>query len=171
MKKRWLLYSLIGLAFGLIDWYYLDLLAHFPWGSLGQSPLVIPIIIAMNYGIWLVPVVPIAIYETRQSKSTACSAAASVVVWGSAIFSYYAFYTALLAIWGLPQMDYLLIFGEHSPTFWQDWAKVFQKLILNQFIEWIIVAIIGGSITGLITSRLYQYAKKKREKRMPAPTS
>ena len=61
MKKRWLLYSLIGLAFGLIDWYYLDLLAHFPWGSLGQSPLVIPIIIAMNYGIWLVPVVPIAL--------------------------------------------------------------------------------------------------------------
>jgi hypothetical protein len=168
MKNRWFVYSLIGLLFGIIDWYYLDLLSHFTWGRLGQSPLVIPLIIIFNYGIWLLPVVPIAIYEVHRSKSTARSAAASVVAWGCAILSYYAYYTALLAFWGLPNMDYLLFFRVHSPTFWADWAKVFKELILNQFIEWTIVAIIGGSIIGLLTSRLYLYVLKKQGKEIPA---
>jgi hypothetical protein len=46
---------LIGLIFGIIDWFYLDWLAHISWGNLGQTILVVPIILAMNYGIWLVP--------------------------------------------------------------------------------------------------------------------
>lgn len=164
MKKRWLIYCLIGLVFGVVDWYYLDLLAHFSWGQLGESLLVIPIIIALNYGIWLVPVVPIAIYEVHRSRSTRLSAVSGITVWSSAIFSYYTYYTALLAFWGLPNMDYLLVIGEHPPTFWQDWAIVFQKVILSQFLEWIIIAVIGGGIVGLIASRFYFYWLGRRTK-------
>jgi len=155
MNKRWLIYCLIGLAFGVVDWYYLDSLAHFPWGQLGESPVVIPIIIALNYGIWLVPVLPIAIYEVHRYKSARLSAVAGITVWSSAIFGYYTYYTALLAFWGLPHMDYLLVLGKRSPTFWQDWARVFQKVILSQFLEWIIIAVIGGGIVGLIASRVW----------------
>lgn len=164
MNKRWLIYCLIGLVFGVVDWYYLDLLAHFSWGQLGESPLVIPIIIALNYGIWFVPVLPIAIYEVHRSKSARLSAVAGITVWSSAIFSYYTYYTALLAFWGLPHMDYLLIFGKRSPTFWQDWARVFQKVILSQFFEWVIIAVIGGGIVGLVASRVYFYWLGRRTK-------
>lgn len=164
MNERWLVYCLIGLVFGVVDWYYLDLLTHISWGQLGESPLVVPVIIALNYGVWLVPVVPIAIYETRRHKLALPSALASVTVWSSAIFGYYTYYTALLAFWGLPHMDYLLVFGERSPTFWQDWAKVFWKVILSQFLEWIIIAIVGGSIVGFIASRSYIYWIGRRTK-------
>lgn len=164
MNKRWLIYCLIGLVFGVVDWYYLDLLAHFSWGKLGKSPLVIPIIIALNYGIWLVPVLPIAIYQVHRSKSARLSAVAGITVWSSAIFSYYTYYTALLAFWGLPHMDYLLVFGRRSPTFWRDWARVFQKIILSQFLEWIIIAVIGGGIVGLVASRVYFYWLGRRTK-------
>jgi hypothetical protein len=44
LKWRFLLYILTGLAFGVIDWFYLNWLAHISWGSLEQSILVVPII-------------------------------------------------------------------------------------------------------------------------------
>lgn len=50
-KKRWLIYASVGFLFGIADWYYLNLLAHFPWGKLQNNPIVIPIIILLNYGI------------------------------------------------------------------------------------------------------------------------
>ena len=33
--KRWYIYAGAGLVFGVIDWFYLDWLAHISWGSLG----------------------------------------------------------------------------------------------------------------------------------------
>ena len=53
-KKRWLFYGFVGFLFGIADWYYLNWIAQFSWGELGNSLLVIPLIIALNYGIWLV---------------------------------------------------------------------------------------------------------------------
>lgn len=38
-RHRFLLYALIGLIFGIIDWFYLSWLAHVSWGSLGESIL------------------------------------------------------------------------------------------------------------------------------------
>jgi len=43
-KRRYLLYALVGLIFGIIDWFYLNWLAYISWGSLGESILVLPII-------------------------------------------------------------------------------------------------------------------------------
>ena len=65
LNRHFLVYILIGLAFGMIDWFYLNWIAHISWGSLGQSILVMPIILLMNYGIWLLPITPVVIYEVR----------------------------------------------------------------------------------------------------------
>jgi hypothetical protein len=130
-QKRWLIYPLVGLIFGVIDWYYLDLLAHFPWGEIGNNPVVVPIIIALNYSIWLVPVLPITIYETRMSLSAFRSALAGTVCWSASILSYYSFYALLLAFWGLPNMDHLLLLGDKPAGFWQEWKIAFQKIIFS----------------------------------------
>lgn len=149
-RYRWFIYGLVGLLFGIFDWYYLDGLAHFQWGDLGNSLLVIPVIIALNYGIWLLPVLPVTIIESRVTRSARRSALAGAVCWSSSIISYYIYYTILLAFWGLPNMEHLLILGEKQPGFWQEWTIAFQKIILNQVFEWLPIAIVGGSLVGLM---------------------
>lgn len=70
LKKRWYLYGLIGLIFGIIDWFYLDLLAFGLSPSLPENPFIaIPVMIALNYGIWLVPIIPVTVYESRRADS------------------------------------------------------------------------------------------------------
>ncbi|NJN43457.1 MAG: hypothetical protein HC806_01090 [Anaerolineae bacterium] len=74
MGNRWLIYTLIGLAFGIVDWYFLE---GFAWLSktldadripLFFQLLFITVFIGTNYGVWLIPVIPVAIYETRQTQ-------------------------------------------------------------------------------------------------------
>jgi hypothetical protein len=150
----------VGLIFGVIDWYYLDLLAHFPWGEIGNNPVIVPIIIALNYGIWFVPVLPVTIYETRVSSSSSRSALAGAVCWSASILSYYSFYTLLLAFWGLPNMNHLLIMGDKPAGFWQEWTIAYQKIILSQVLEWLPIALIGGSLVGLVIWRITGHRKE-----------
>lgn len=66
--KRWFVYILIGLVFGVVDWFFVDWLSRGLGPNLGDNPfIIIPIIIGLNYGIWLVPIIPVVIYETRQA--------------------------------------------------------------------------------------------------------
>ena len=110
--------------------------------------MVVPVILLMNYGIWLVPILPDTWHETHLSHSIRFSMLAGVVTWSGAIFSYYVYYAILLSLGVLPQMEYLNVFGDRYPGFWNDWMAVFQKVILNQLIEWILIAWIGGAIVG-----------------------
>ncbi len=148
-KKRWLIYASVGFLFGIADLYYLNLLAHFPWGKLQNNPIVIPIIILLNYGIWLVPVLPVTFYESRTSGAVSRSAMAGALCWVCSIISYYIYYLLLLAFWGLPNMEHLLVVGPKQAGFWQEWSVAFQKIILNQVIEWLPIALVGGSLVGI----------------------
>lgn len=149
-KFRFLLYAIIGLIFGVIDWFYLDWLAHISWGTLGESILVVPIIIGMNYGIWLVPIIPLAINEARYAEKIIYPMFASMVTWSCAIFSYYIYYAILLSLGKLINLEHLNIFGDKYKTFWPEYWQMFNKIIFSQFLEWIIIAIIGGAITGAL---------------------
>lgn len=174
MRKRWLIYIAIGLCFGIVDWYFLDLLASL-LDQLGQDEslfeavyarlLIIAVFMSLNYGIWLVPVVPTAIYEANRSQSVRKAALAAVVVWVAAIFSYYAYYTFLLMFVGLPNLDFMLFSNRRSPTYWTDWWPPFQRAVLSQFIEWIGIAVIGGAIVGALSTYLYWRISKRRVSR------
>jgi len=154
--NRWLKYALIGLLFGIADWYYLDLLAHFNWGNFGSSILVIPIFLLLNYGFWLVPILPIVVVESRRGSRILSPVLAGVITWSSAIASYYAFYTVLLSLGVLPHLAGLNVFGDRYPGFWEDWMAVFRKIILAQFFEWIVIAIVGGGLIGAVVSFVYR---------------
>lgn len=151
MIKRSLVYMLIGLVFGTLDWFYLDWLANgVTWGSLGDSIIVVPIIILMNFGIWLVPIIPVVIYEARQSHKIRNPMWAGVLTWCCAIFAYYAYYSLLLVMGKLEHLEHLNVFSERSETFWFEFWQIFKQIILIQFLEWIIIAIIGGAFIGAL---------------------
>lgn len=101
--KRWYVYMLLGLGFGVLDWFYLDWLAFSFGPSLGSSSLLmIPLVLGMNYGIWLVPIIPAVIFESRKASGIKQPILAGILTWCSAIFSYYAFYSILLSLGKLP---------------------------------------------------------------------
>jgi hypothetical protein len=153
-KQRFVVYALIGLIFGVLDWFYLNWLAHVSWGGLGESILVVPIIIGMNYGIWLVPIIPVTIYEARRAEKSVYPMLAGMLTWSCAIFSYYAYYAALLSFGKLIHLEHLNILGEKYDSFWYEYWQMFKWIILGQFFQWIVIALIGGAVIGALTFRL-----------------
>lgn len=150
-NNRFLLYAGIGILFGIIDWFYLDWLASNPWGGLGESILIVPVIIAMNYGIWLVPIIPVTIYEAMRAERAFYPMLAGVLTWSFAMLSYYTYYALLLSLGKLIHLEHLNIFGEKYETFWPEYWQMFDRIILSQLLEWIIIAIIGGGVIGALS--------------------
>lgn len=171
MRNRWLIYIIVGLCFGIIDWYFLDFLAS-SFALLGQNEsvsetafllvLMIAVFITLNYGIWLVPVIPTAIFEVRRSHSLWKATLASALIWVTAIFSYYTFYTFLLMFVGLPHLEFMLFSNLQSATYWADWWLPFRRVVLDQFFDWIGIAVLGGVIIGALGAHLFNVVSKRR---------
>lgn len=151
---RFLIYGLIGLAFGVIDWFYLNALAHFSWGSFGNSILVVPVILLLNYGIWLVPVIPMGIYETKHFGTIKSAILSCCVAWVSAMVGYYGYYAWLFVQGKLPMLEQVRLQGINDFAFWQENGALFQRVIINQFLEWTLIAIICGSTIGALIYRI-----------------
>jgi hypothetical protein len=118
------------------------------------------------FGVWLIPTIYPGRSEFRHSKKISLSVIAVIVTWASAVLGYYLTYTVLLAFVGLPNMEHYIVFGQHGPTFWQDWAALFPRLILFKFLQWTVVGVIVGGFAGLITSSLYAFWVRKTNTRL-----
>ncbi len=172
MRKRWIIYIIIGLVFGIIDWYFIDLLAELNQTQqlnsymLGRSEgirqLYVLGLIGLNWGVWLVPAIPIAIFEMKRSGRIWKAALAAVLVWIMALISYYALYAFLLMFVGLPNFDFMLFKNRLSATYWVNWWPPFKRVIVNQFLEWLLVGLAGGTIVGVLSAYLYSISAKKR---------
>ena len=76
-EKRWFIYIIIGIGFGVFDFYYQGFIqTSLAFILLGEITRVMLIL-----GIWLVPVIPIVLYETKVSQSRVMSALTSLVVY------------------------------------------------------------------------------------------
>lgn len=172
MRTRWLAYAVLGLCFGIVDWYFLAL-----WAKVSQNEalnqrinetsalvqlLMVVLLISLNYGIWLVPLVPAAIYEMKRSGSVRRAALAAVIVWCAALVSYYTYYAFMLMWVGLPNMDFMLFANRHLPGYWADWWPPFRRVIVDQFLEWISIAVVGGTIVGALTALGYRWISKRK---------
>ena len=161
--KRWHFYILIGLVFGIFDWFYLDWLSRSLGPNLGENPfIIIPIIIGLNYGIWLVPIIPVVIYETKKANTVKGPVLAAILTWCCALFSYYTYYAVLLSIGKLPHLAHLNGFGERYDGFRQEYGRMFNRIILFQFLEWLPIAVIGG--TFLAAFFWWVIHRRKKEK-------
>jgi len=75
---------------------------------------------------------------------------AGILTWSCALFSYYVYYAILLSLGKLIHLEHLNIFGDKYETFWSEFWQMFNRIILGQFIEWMIIALIGGAIIGAL---------------------
>jgi hypothetical protein len=175
MRNRWLIFIAVGLGFGIADWYFLNLLALFTNNqamneTLLQAPELIRVLLVMalvisNYGVWLIPVIPVAIYEMKRSQSLLLAALSAVIVWSAALLSYYTYYAFMLIFIGLPNLDFMLFSNRQSATYWAYMWPPFRRIILVQFVEWIGIAVIGGAIVGTLSAFGYHQLSKKRKQR------
>lgn len=171
MRKRILYYFFAGLVFGVAYWGYLNGAAGFfdQIGSGIQSDsaggltiwIFLSVVFLVIFGVWLIPTIFPAVYEFRHSEKVSQAVLAVIVVWVSAVFGYYLTYLVLLGFFGLPNMEHLLVFGNHSSTFWSDWAGIFNRLILYSFLRWSVVGILVGGFAGFVTGSIYSFWVKK----------
>jgi hypothetical protein len=151
MKRRWFIYIVVGILFGLFDFYYPNFIPHWSidsrfWGEI--------VGIALNFGIWLVPIAPIVLYEARVSRSRVLPAVASSLTWCISVIFYYLTNVVQLAI-GSPMQPYLRISNHKSPFFWHNWGDLLATYILGHIVEWVVVAVVGGFIIGFLVSFIY----------------
>lgn len=78
------------------------------------------------------------------------------------MLSYYGYYTAALLFIGLPNLDFVLFSNRISATYWADAQPIFQRVILDQFMEWIVIAIVGGICVGGLSAYLYRRVLARR---------
>jgi len=152
MKKRWFVYVLIGVVFGAFDFYYQNFIYNTFFQREFSSFGMILIRTFLVLVIWLVPIVPIILREVKISASNWLSALAGALTWSAAIISYYltnAFQLAVIGVSARPEMH---ISNRNDPYFWTNWRFVFLETLVADNLEWIIVAVIGGSVIGFLLS-------------------
>ncbi|WP_226670762.1 phosphoethanolamine transferase CptA [Metabacillus litoralis] len=146
MNIRYLIYIVIAILFGIFDFYFESYLT----GALGFSGFRR----YLTYGVWLVLLIPISLFEVKNSKSKIKTAIVCSITWIFSIVSYYlwmAVHRAFISI------THLHISNIDSDTyFWENWKSFLQHNVFKRgIVEWGGVAIIGGFIIGLLISYIY----------------
>lgn len=100
------------------------------------------------------------IYEAHKASKVKETILAGILTWWTALFGYYTYYGIFLSLGKLPHLEYLNIFEERYDEFWEDYWNVFSKIILWQFFEWTIIAVLGGSVIGGIIWWIVQRRNK-----------
>lgn len=164
MKRRWFIYIIIGIVFGVIDFYYHGFLANYLVRKQAfNSSLAREIAwLVLSIGIWLVLIIPIVLHEAKVSQSRVLSALASSLTWCASIISYYLTNAVQLAFIGLPTRPELHISNRRDPFFWGNWKSVFWYDIVGGIVEWAVVAVVGGFIIGFLISFIYLHLRETR---------
>lgn len=145
-RKRWLLYGVIGIAFGVIDYFFQQVAQQ------DSSPVTRVIVI---YGIWLIPLIPIALYEVHASRSVVKPAIASALAWSLAIVAYYLYMAVELIIIGKDSRPELQFGNHQDPYYWSNLGQVFSGEVSGGIFEWLALAIFGGGLIGLVIGFTY----------------
>jgi hypothetical protein len=159
MKRRLFGYLALGALFGAFDFVYLGFLRALPAdrlfgaGPLGRSLQLIVTFGVLNLGIWLIPAVPAALYEARRSGSRALAALASLLVWVAGIVAYYLAYGAQFAL-GVPGREEMALAQIGAPRFWANWGSLLRHDVLGGMIEYMLLAVVGGAVVGLVVGSL-----------------
>jgi len=155
MKRRWFSYIVVGVLFGIFDFYLPDLIAQWSFHSLLWDNIVG---LALTFGIWLMPSVPIVLHEAKVSRSRTLSALANSLTWWTSVIVYYVTNVIQLAI-GSSSQPWMSLSHHKTPYFWVNWSNLLQNYILSSILEWTVVAIVGGFIIGLLISSIYLFVK------------
>ncbi|WP_075617958.1 hypothetical protein [Paenisporosarcina indica] len=153
MKIRWFIYIITGFIFGVFDFLFHSFISN----VLGQGGVSWRM---LTYGVWLVPLIPVAIFEIRISKSKLRAALACSLTWILSIISYYLYMAFQLAFIGVSTRPELHISSQGDPFFWGNWESVFWGVVVGNIVEWSGVAVVGGFIIGFLISFIYLHLEK-----------
>jgi len=163
MKRRWFIYIITGIMFGVFDFYYHGFLSNF-LGLQQVTKLAGRIAwVVLSIGIWLVPIIPIILYEAKFSRSRVLSALASSLTWCASIISYYLTNAIQLAFLGFPTRPELHVSNHNDPFFFENWKSIILHDILEGIVEWSVVAVIGGIIIGFLISFIYLHLRETHQ--------
>ena len=151
-KKRWYIYVTIGVIFGIVD-YYLQAL-------LQQNQ---PVSIIAIFGVWIIPLLPVALYESWASRRITGTILASILTWSTAIVSYYVYMFCVLVFFGTVSRPELYIGHISEPYYWTNVSMVFTGDGLGGIVEWLMVAIFGGGVLGACIGFLYRLILPKEQ--------
>lgn len=143
--RRWVIYALIGVCFGVIDWYVRETLKAVcpPLGALG-----IIVGVPVMWGVWLLPALAVAYAELRASRRVALCSLAVALVWVAAIVSYHLFYGFLMAFDEASPLSLGYALGHLSSRGWADWGEITRTLTLGYIMRWGAVALVSGGAVG-----------------------
>jgi hypothetical protein len=169
MKRRWLIYILIGIAFGVFDFYYHGFISNLPalqqfnsaWNGIAW--------IILSIGIWLVPIIPIILHEAKISHSPWLSALASTLIWCVSVAAYYLTNGFQLAFIGVPSRPEMHISNRNDAHFLTNWKELFFGDLVGGSLEWLVVAVVGGISIGFLLSFVYLRLKSSREVKTVPP--
>lgn len=155
MKKRWFFYLLVGVMFGVFDFFFQTWVYQlFPMGTHSITMLVLIL------GVWLVLVVPIAIHEGKTTGSVWPAAASSAFTWSVSVVAYYLFMGVNLIFIGLASRPEMHISNLNDPNYWINIKNFLVGDLLSSIREWIIVALVGGGLVGLIIGFVTERGKR-----------
>jgi hypothetical protein len=155
MKRRWFVYIIIGVLFGVFDFCYQDFTKGIAIHSFAMW-------FAVAWAIWLIPIIPIALYETKISKSRIMSALANVLTWSASTISYYLFIPIKLMFIGQASRIEMYISNYRDPFYWSNVKNILLGDVLDGISRWIGVAVLGGFIIGFLISSIYLGLSKIR---------
>ena len=146
MKPRWWLFALVGLAFGVLDWFVVQ------WTASSSLFSVLPVIWVSGFNalVWLIPILPVVSHTANRATAWHSAPLAGMLTWGCAVVSYYLFYALRLALGQVVGWEHLNIFAGKENGFWQIFGQAFKRLILVQTLEWLWVGLLGGFLIGLL---------------------
>lgn len=150
MKRRWIFYLLAGILFGVFDFFFQIWVNHLlPAETMSNT-----IRLVLILGVWLALVLPIALHEAKLSRSAWLAAAASVLTWSAAVVAYYLFMGVKLILIGEATRPEMHISNRHDPYFQSNVIAFFRGDFMDGVSEWMIVAVIGGSLIGFAVGYL-----------------
>lgn len=169
MKKRWLVYTLIGILFGVFDFYYQTFITNTFQNQLlgGAGRTFVWLILIL--GIWLVPIIPIILHEAKISQTSWKPALAGALTWSTTVVAYYLTNAFQLAVIGVPSRSEMHFSNRNDPYFWRNWKVVFLEDLVANNVEWIVVAVIGGTAIGFLLSFIYLRLNAVRQRRLTHP--
>jgi signal transduction histidine kinase len=155
LKKRWLYYLLAGIIFGVFDFYFQNWVQVLSfWGIWINIPIL---------GIWLLLLMPTAIVEIKTSNSPWLTATASAFTWSTAVVAYYLFNGIKLIVIGEPSRPEMHLSNRGDAFYWNNVRAFFSGDFVSGVGEWLVIAIIGGSLIGLLIAFVMQRLKARQD--------
>jgi len=157
MKKRWYIYILVGVIFGIFDFYYQEITS----GT--YNTFIVWFLVA--WGVWLIPAVPVVLYEAKTTKSKLKAALANVLLWSISVISYYLYLMIKLVFIGQATLPMFHISNYKEQYYWSNLKNLLLGQISEGIAEWIVVAIACGAVTGFLLSFIYLHISSKGSKK------